>query len=253
MRARVFGARHAGRGGVVVKVAAAVAVLGTGACKPLDDVMVWGVSFIERDGRSMRNSRSYDPYENTLAPAPGSVPFSAGNYTSSPTDRNVGHPTPVEYDLPPFVSDPTLAMAAITANVALYDALQNPVPADQASIARGQMLFERGCAICHGPAGDVSKAPILDKLGMMIAFNLVTGPARGFTDGYIYGMIRQGRGIMPSYGHQFAHYDRWHIVNYIRSLQSGGAAPAGAPAAGAPAAPPAGSAPAAPPPQERED
>lgn len=24
---------------------------------------------------------------------------------------------------------------------------------------------------------------------------------------------------MPAYGHQIGHYDRWHIVNYVRRLQ----------------------------------
>ena len=24
---------------------------------------------------------------------------------------------------------------------------------------------------------------------------------------------------MPAYGHQIAHYDRWHVVNYVRQLQ----------------------------------
>jgi len=24
---------------------------------------------------------------------------------------------------------------------------------------------------------------------------------------------------MPPYGHQISHYDRWHVVNYVRQLQ----------------------------------
>jgi len=31
--------------------------------------------------------------------------------------------------------------------------------------------------------------------------------------------VRVGRGLMPAYGHQVSHFDRWHIVNYIRLLQ----------------------------------
>jgi mono/diheme cytochrome c family protein len=45
------------------------------------------------------------------------------------------------------------------------------------------------------------------------------------TDGYIYTLIRVGRGIMPAYAHQIAHYDRWHVVNYVRQLQGPQAAP----------------------------
>jgi mono/diheme cytochrome c family protein len=46
-------------------------------------------------------------------------------------------------------------------------------------------------------------------------------------------MITVGRGIMPAYGHQIAHYDRWNVVNYVRQLQgripADGAAPAPTP------------------------
>lgn len=27
---------------------------------------------------------------------------------------------------------------------------------------------------------------------------------------------------MPAYGHQISHYDRWHIVNYVRQMQGVG-------------------------------
>jgi len=42
------------------------------------------------------------------------------------------------------------------------------------------------------------------------------------SDGYLYGMIRVGRALMPAYGHQISHYDRWHIVNYVRQMQGVG-------------------------------
>jgi hypothetical protein len=35
---------------------------------------------------------------------------------------------------------------------------------------------------------------------------------------------------MPPYGHQIAHFDRWHIVNYVRQLQRTAGTP-GMPAA----------------------
>ena len=38
------------------------------------------------------------------------------------------------------------------------------------------------------------------------------------SDGYLYGMIRNGRGLMPSYN-RIEHMDRWDVVNYIRGLQ----------------------------------
>ena len=39
------------------------------------------------------------------------------------------------------------------------------------------------------------------------------------SDGYIYAIIRHGRGIMPRYGDKIQGIDRWHVVNYVRQLQ----------------------------------
>ena len=97
------------------------------------------------------------------------------------------------------------------------------------------------------PTGNPAEAPILPKLPAMVAFPLANGGALLRSDGYIYGMITVGRGIMPPYGHQIAHFDRWHVVNYIRQLQGragpppqGGAAAAPADGAAGPQAPAAG-------------
>ncbi|MGI9090477.1 MAG: c-type cytochrome, partial [Gemmatimonadaceae bacterium] len=38
------------------------------------------------------------------------------------------------------------------------------------------------------------------------------------TDGYIFGMIRNGRGAMPTYN-RIEEMDRWDVVNYVRALQ----------------------------------
>jgi len=38
------------------------------------------------------------------------------------------------------------------------------------------------------------------------------------TDGYIFGIIRNGRGMMPPYN-RIEERDRWDVVNYIRGLQ----------------------------------
>ena len=70
--------------------------------------------------------------------------------------------------------------------------------------------------------------------------SLLTGRARGYSDGYIYSIIRYGRGVMPRYGDKvYLPADRWAIVNHIRKLQGQvplAPEPAGA-AAGIPPAP----------------
>jgi hypothetical protein len=50
--------------------------------------------------------------------------------------------------------------------------------------------------------------------------SLVNERVRGLSDGYIYGVIRNGRGAMPNYA-RIEHRNRWDVVNYLRALQAG--------------------------------
>jgi mono/diheme cytochrome c family protein len=98
--------------------------------------------------------------------------------------------------------------------------------------AKGDTLYQNFCATCHGPAG-AGDGPVGRRIG---APPLLSPRARGFSDGYIYSIIRYGRGIMPRYGDKvYDPADRWAIVNHVRKLQA--AAPAPAPPAPAPGGP----------------
>lgn len=184
-------------------------VVSTGACNTLDDAMV------RVFGRSMRDQASFDPYENTRLPAEGSVAFSAGNFTLAPGDVNIGNPEQPDYIIPDFTQANTA-----NPNDPVLTALENPVAADEASLQRGQELYVRYCAPCHGEAGLGAEAYVLDRWPALAAYNLAGETVQGYVDGYIYGMIRVGRGMMPQYGHQVSHFDRWNIVNYVRQLQA---------------------------------
>ena len=87
------------------------------------------------------------------------------------------------------------------------------------SLARGKQVYERVCIVCHGPDGAGTTGYIFEVFPAMAVYPLGGETAMGRSDGYIYGMIRVGRGLMPAYGHQIGHYDRWHVVNYVRQLQ----------------------------------
>jgi mono/diheme cytochrome c family protein len=94
--------------------------------------------------------------------------------------------------------------------------------------AAGDTLYQTYCAVCHGAAGD-AKGPVSSRIG---APSLLTGRARGYSDGYIYSIIRYGRGVMPRYGDKlYLPGDRWAIVNHVRKLQ--GQTPLGPELAGA--------------------
>ncbi len=186
----------------------AVLLTSTTACNTLDDAMV------SIFGRSMRDQPSFDPYENTRLPAEGAVSFSSGNFPADRNSVNLGTPEEQDYIVPDF----TQAQTSNPANE-LLAGLENPVPSDAQSLERGEELFNRYCAVCHGAAGLGAEAYILEKWPALAAFNLAMETVQAYPDGYIYGMIRVGRASMPAYGHQVTHFDRWNIVNYVRQLQ----------------------------------
>jgi mono/diheme cytochrome c family protein len=102
--------------------------------------------------------------------------------------------------------------------------IQNPVPADSASVNRGRVQFQINCAVCHGPNGMVN--PNIMKYGLFpAAIGSANNPAAGYTDGYIFGIIRNGKATMPSYN-RIEEMDRWDIINYLRSLQGKNSIPA---------------------------
>jgi len=174
------------------------------ACTPMDNILA--AIF----GRSMRDQRSVDPYEQTMDPPENSVPFASGNLTAGPFEFNIGQPERGA-DIPDF-TQADLSSPLVTGMV-------NPVPADAASLARGEEMFLRTCAVCHGETGIGAQAYIAEKHPLLPIYNVSGTQVAGYTDGYIYGMIRVGRGLMPPYGHQVSNFDRWHIVNYVRTLQ----------------------------------
>jgi len=192
-------------------LAGALAVVALVGCKPLDDAMV--AVF----GRSMRSSRSFDPYENVRPAPPGSISFSSSNFPGDPRAVNLGEPAEGA-DVVPFTQ---MDMVPIGTGNAVVQSLVNPFAmGDTAALARGTILFNRHCAVCHGAQGIGAAATIAGKHPTVAAYNLNGPIVAGYTDQYIYGMIRVGRGLMPSYGFRIPHYDRWRIVNYVRQLQT---------------------------------
>jgi mono/diheme cytochrome c family protein len=100
--------------------------------------------------------------------------------------------------------------------------------------AAGDTLFQTFCAVCHGSMGD-AKGPVSSRIG---APSLLTSRARAYTDGYLYSIVRYGRGVMPRYGDKvYLPFDRWAIVNHVRKLQAQSPAPQEPPAAAAPIPP----------------
>jgi mono/diheme cytochrome c family protein len=103
----------------------------------------------------------------------------------------------------------------LPATIDSMSGLVNPVPPDARSLDNGRKLFQINCAVCHGASG-IGVGPAV-RYGM-VGIGLVTDNARGLSDGYIWGIIRNGRGLMPSYN-RLEELERWDVVNYLRGLQ----------------------------------
>ncbi len=102
--------------------------------------------------------------------------------------------------------------------------IANPVSRDARSLQNGQKYYQINCTVCHGPAG-WGNGPAV-RYGVP-SINIIMPITRGRTDGYLYGMIRNGRGLMPPYN-RIEDLDRWDVVNYVRVLQSMAVGGAGA-------------------------
>ncbi len=106
-------------------------------------------------------------------------------------------------------------------NTTTADRLDNPLAGLPAS-AKGDTLYHTFCAVCHGQAG-AGDGPVGPKVATP---SLLTERARGYSDGYLYSIIRFGRGVMPRYGDKVRGQPRWEVVNYVRKLQAAAVAPA---------------------------
>ena len=103
----------------------------------------------------------------------------------------------------------------LVGNTKTADRLVNPL-AGSGNPAVGDTLFQTYCAVCHGATG-AGNGPVSTQMPVL---SLLTDRAKAFSDGYIYSIIRYGRGIMPRYGDKVRGVMRWEIVDHVRRLQA---------------------------------
>jgi putative copper resistance protein D len=93
-----------------------------------------------------------------------------------------------------------------------------------ASIVEGGALYQTHCAACHGPtgAGDGPARPALPRPPA----DLRAAHTAQHTAGDIFWWITTGipAARMPAFGGVLDDEQRWHVINFVRALGSGGAA-----------------------------
>ena len=127
----------------------------------------------------------------------------------SPAMQQMEHPLPVATESIPIEGPAFIPNLGVP---------KNPVPADQASLARGSELFQINCSVCHGTGGkgNGTVASFLENKPADL-----TSPAVQFlSDGAIFMTITNGiPGYMPALNENLTVRERWDVVNFVRTLK----------------------------------
>lgn len=91
----------------------------------------------------------------------------------------------------------------------------NPIKPTDASVKKGQQLFNIYCSVCHGTEGRggmpmESKIPGIPKFTPELL--------RSVDDTHMFTMVTSGHGPMPGYAEALTPEERWHVTNYVRTL-----------------------------------
>jgi mono/diheme cytochrome c family protein len=97
--------------------------------------------------------------------------------------------------------------------------LVNPVPPNAGSVAEGEQYYTTLCVPCHGETGkgDGPVGLTLNPRPADLSLHAVPGV---HTDGKLFEWISDGYpgSVMPAFGQALTDEQRWHIVNYLRTL-----------------------------------
>ncbi len=98
--------------------------------------------------------------------------------------------------------------------------LHNPLTKTPENFAEGKRLYENYCIHCHGATGQGD--------GLVVQHNGPKPPAynseqlKGLPEGKMFHTIQWGKNMMGSHASQLTPTQRWEIIFYVQTLQSGG-------------------------------
>lgn len=91
-----------------------------------------------------------------------------------------------------------------------------PIEVSYELIEQGRERYEIFCTSCHGAAGDGNG---VTKPYGVLAASYHDDRLRNETDGYIYDVIMNGKGLMYGLDDRLSSEESWAIVLYVRALQ----------------------------------
>lgn len=94
---------------------------------------------------------------------------------------------------------------------------KNPISPSPESVATGGKLFSSQCTMCHGTKGD-GKGDLATELKFSVPDFTAADWQKKRTDGELNYIINTGHGHMPGQGGRLLEAQKWHLVNFLRTL-----------------------------------
>ena len=91
-----------------------------------------------------------------------------------------------------------------------------PLEVSHALMAEGKAKYDIFCTVCHGAAGDGNG---VTKPYGVLAASYHDDRLRSVEDGYIFDVIKNGKGLMLPLNDRISPEEGWAIVLYVRALQ----------------------------------
>lgn len=94
--------------------------------------------------------------------------------------------------------------------------LKNPLDSTAQVLADGKVLYETHCDHCHGAKG-TADGKVSEKYNGIA--NLKGDAYKNISEGHIFHVITNGKGLMWAHGSQITPEERWKIAKYVKVLQ----------------------------------
>lgn len=126
----------------------------------------------------------------------------------------------------PFSEDPAKAQFNFPYGYAESDYelagsnLKNPVALTQANFDEGKVLYKKFCTPCHGAKGK-GDGLVVSNGGHPPPPAYDSPQLKNLPGGKIFHSITYGKNLMGAHAQQINKEERWKLVHYVQSLQSG--------------------------------
>lgn len=121
---------------------------------------------------------------------------------------------------------PAYALKNDEAGYAASASIKNPLAAlSKEDITEAERLYLVNCGICHGKKLD-GNGPLWnngDGPYPAAPKNLLADDMKAMAEGTMFHSVTYGKGQMGSYASQMSTKQRWMVIHYIKSMQSGNA------------------------------